>query len=109
MAIIASKVLWWNRVDEASTYRIRIAPDNAVLDDTSNLSDFNYDVVDQPDTEVEVEVDVRELSVVPIVEGTYDLFITAVDEAGNESDPLLIADALLDFQPPAAPTSGGFR
>ncbi len=108
MAIIASKVLWWESVQDASSYTIRIVPDGQVAGDNSNLADFNGDSV--PATPgAEVEVDIRELSSVPIVEGTYDLFISAVDEAGNESDPLVIGDAVLDFQPPAAPASGGFR
>ena len=43
------------------------------------------------------------------MKGVYDVYVTAVDEAGNESDALSIPDTVLDFQPPAAPTSGGFR
>lgn len=108
MAIIASKILWWARVDNASTYRVRIVNANAVADDLSNLVDFPYHVQTQK-ADLEIEVDVRTLSVAPVNEGIYDVFISAVDEAGNESDPLHIADALLDFQPPAAPKSGGFR
>lgn len=108
MAIIASKVLWWSNVQGASTYRVRIVPDGLVAEDYSNIAEFNYDIIPQSNS-AEIEVDLRDLSSVPIKEGTYDLFITAVDEAGNESDPLVIADALLDFQPPAAPVSGGFR
>ena len=108
MAIIASKILWWQSVADATTYRVRIVADGLVAADNSNLATFGYDVV-QPTNTQDVDVDIRTLSSVPIVEGTYDVFISAVDEAGNESDPLVIADAILDFQPPAAPASGGFR
>jgi hypothetical protein len=108
MAIIASKILWWEAVADASSYKVRIVPDGQVAADNSNLADFNGDTV-PAGTGPEVEVDIRSLSSVPIVEGTYDLFISALDEAGNESDPLVIGDAILDFQPPAAPRNGGFR
>ena len=107
MANIASKVLWWEAVQDADSYKVRIVPDGQVASDNSNLYDFAGDNVDA--TPGEVEVDLRDLSTVPVSEGTYDLFITALDEAGNESDPLVIADAILDFKPPAAPARGGFR
>lgn len=108
MANIASKILWWESVQDAAEYIVRIVPDGQVANDNSNLYGFDGDTV-AASTGPEVEIDIRELSSVPIIEGTYDLFITAVDEAGNESDPLVIADAILDFQPPAAPARGGFR
>lgn len=112
MAIIASKVLWWKAVEGADQYRVRIVQDGEVTEDNSNLGDYGYDVVDasavNPDSN-EVEIDLGTLKNVVVTEGTYDVFITAADEAGNESDPLVIADAYLDFQPPAAPTNGGFR
>ena len=110
MAIIASKVLWWAMVSDASTYRVRITADGAVTPDGANLKDFPYDVITPSgDSLAEIEFDIANVSSVVISEGIYDVFISAVDEAGNESDPLLIADALLDFQPPAAPSNGGWR
>lgn len=113
MAIIASKVLWWNAVEGADQYRVRIVQAGEVREDNSNLGDFGYTAFNgagaaNPDSN-EVEIDLANLKNVDVTEGTYDVFITAADEAGNESDPLVIADAYLDFQPPAAPTNGGFR
>lgn len=39
---------------------------------------------------------------------TYDIFITAVDDVGNESDPLALS-APFDFVAPNPPTDGGIR
>jgi len=39
-------------------------------------------------------------------EGTYDVYITALDAAGNESSPLEIQNAVFDFTPPESPSDG---
>lgn len=39
-------------------------------------------------------------------EGTYDVDVTVVDAAGNESDFLQINSANFDLSPPEAPTEG---
>ena len=102
MAKIASKVLFWASVTDADTYNVRIIPDQTV---------FSYDhapdiTVAHVSAQVEHEAD---LAGTTLVEGIYDIYVTAQDLAGNESDPLEFQDAVLDFTPPAAPSSGGFR
>lgn len=39
-------------------------------------------------------------------EGVRDVYITAVDGRGNESDPFPLANTTFDFSPPAPPTEG---
>ena len=101
MAKIASKVVWWESVADAASYGIRIIPDGET---------FSYDEVAikvlATSEAVEEELD---LAGVQLAEGVYDIYVTAIDSAGNESDPLEFADAVLDFTPPSAPSSGGFR
>lgn len=102
MAKIASKILFWAAVSDAAKYNVRIVPDQTV---------FDYDlvpavVVDHVDGEAEFEADLKGT---PLAEGIYDIYVTAQDAAGNESDPLGFQDANLDFTPPGAPSSGGFR
>lgn len=111
MSIIASKILFWAVVSDASTYRIRVTDQNAVANDFSDLGTFPFDEVTavDPNANTEQEFDIAEMISTVISDGTYDIFISAVDEAGNESDPLFLEDNVLDFQPPLAPTSGGFR
>jgi hypothetical protein len=101
MAKIASKVLFWASVSDAELYNVRIVPDQ---------DPFSYDI--PPAVSVshqgtpEHEAD---LAGTVLPEGVYDIFVTAQDAAGNESDPLEFQDAVLDFTPPAMPSSGGFR
>ena len=42
------------------------------------------------------------------VDGDYNIWVTAVDEVGNESDPLALSGRF-DFTPPPAPLSGGIE
>lgn len=104
MAKIASKIIWWANVSDADEFAIRVIADGV---------DFGYDhvpniVVDNTNNLAleEIEADLGGLS---LEEGIYDIYITAVDIAGNESDPFMLADAVLDFTPPSAPSVGGFR
>lgn len=53
-----------------------------------------------------ISVDIGGLTNVPKETGTYEVFITAADAAGNESDAFEIHGAVFDFTAPAAPTAG---
>ena len=101
MAKIASKVLFWASVSDAALYNIRIMPDG---------TPFDYDI---PPILVQTHIGGAEheadLAGAQLAEGIYDVYVTAQDAAGNESDPLDFQDAVLDFTPPAAPAAGGFR
>lgn len=43
------------------------------------------------------------------LEGRFDIYITAVDARGNESDYLKVANANLDLGAPTAPTNGAIE
>lgn len=102
MAKIADKIIWWSSVVDAKKYNIRIIEDG---------TPFSYDVppvmdVAHNDTLPEHEMNLAGMA---LAEGVYDIYVTAEDAGENESDPLEFADAVLDFTPPSAPSSGGFR
>jgi hypothetical protein len=100
MAKIAKKVMWWAAVSDAASYNIRIIPDG-------NPFDYTASAIGVPSSiKTEEEFD---LAGTALAEGIYDIYVSAVDAAGNESDPLDYADIQLDFTPPSAPSSGGFR
>lgn len=102
MAKIANKVLWWESVNDAFKYNIRIVPDDEPFDyERGPALTVQHDPV--------LAEHEQSLAGTELVEGIYDIYVTAVDAAGNESDPLPFADAVLDFTPPSAPASGGFR
>lgn len=110
MARLRSHRLSWIAVLDAASYLVYVLPSESSnsVDQTVETGEF----YEHPSAEVpatigedgRVSVDLATLSVTPEVEGIYDIYVTAVDEAGNESDPALLDDAALDFTPPEAPT-----
>ena len=102
MAKVASKKMWWDTVADAASYPIRFFPQGATFSYDQAAALDPAQVTGQPQQEVD-------LHGVQLAEGVYDVYITAKDAAGNESDPLELAGSVLDFTPPSAPTSGGFR
>lgn len=104
MAKIADRILYWDSVlsEGVVNYYVRVIPDGQGFD-------YNH----APEFTVPHQTNLEEHEVnfagLVIPEGTYDVFVTAVDGAGNESSPLEFADAVLDFSPPSAPASGGWR
>jgi hypothetical protein len=102
MAKIAKKVLFWGSVNDAGRYKVRVIPNGVPFSYAATPVAEATHVVGQ----AEHEADLAGLS---IPEGVYDIYVTAEDSAGNESDPLEFQDAQLDFTPPAAPAFGGFR
>ena len=102
MAKIAKKVLFWGSVNDADKYNVRIIPEGTPF----SYSETPAIGAAHAPGQAEHEAD---LAGIAISEGIYDIYVTAVDIAGNESDPLEFQDAVLDFVPPAAPAFGGFR
>lgn len=45
-----------------------------------------------------------DLSGIDVEDGIYDIAVTAVEDSGNESDPLEVENVPLDVTPPPAPT-----
>ncbi len=109
MPKIGSKVLRFTQSTAADLTgnRIRVTPDG---------TPFSYDLPAAtllglvPDEDGFTRVDLATLPLFEdLEEGTYDVWITALDDnepEPNESDPLEVADAVFDFDPPAAPTDG---
>lgn len=59
-----------------------------------------------PDADGFTRIPLSNLPVLNGLEGQYDLDVTALDAAGNESDPLEIDNQTFDLSPPDAPTDG---
>lgn len=87
---------------DVAEHRTRIVPDGTAFD-----YDIPYDVTPStPNDNTQVAVNVATLSRAPTNDGVYDIYVTAADAVGNESDPLEIPDADFDFNPPSAPLAG---
>lgn len=96
------KKIWWDPVSgsDVAGYRVYIGPENAPF-----TYEYPYVAVAAggpceivaptgfpPDTFAE--------------DAVYSVWITTVDDLGNESDPLALSGAF-DFVPPPAPANGG--
>lgn len=102
MAKIAKKIVWWSSVSGANSYSVRIIPDNEPFA-------YDYPAMIEVDHALGLAEHEADIGGIDLPEGRYDIYVTAKDEAGNESDPFVLPGAFLDFVPPASPSSGGFR
>lgn len=84
--------------------RIRIHPANSVPDYSTPFDEIRP--VPQVDADGFTRIPLANVPKAAGLEGSYDVAITAVDGAGNESDFLDIDNATFDLDPPAAPTAG---
>jgi hypothetical protein len=85
--------------------RVRILPDGTLFDRALPYDEVLASTL-TPDAQGYVEIRLGDLPKAAGLDGRYDTFVTAVDDAGGESPPLEIADQDFDFEPPAAPTDG---
>ncbi len=116
MSYVMKTDLWWNAVPghetaEIKGYKMYMVPcpqamvreaDGSVKD--ALVFDLGKPVVDQAN---KCKVNLAALPGMMTNDGTYNLGICSVDDAGNESSFLVISDAPLDFAAPDAPTDGG--
>jgi len=88
---MGSKVLYWDSVNGAATYNVRVLDDGTPFG-VGEPVDITVTHISHP---LEHEADLTTLSKAPAI---YDIFVTAVDSAGNESAPLSIPDVTLDYR-----------
>lgn len=74
-------------------YKLYIAEQGAVLDYSSQSHDLG----------AATEIDLATIDGMTTTDGVYQLGVTAVDDAGNESSMSVAADVPLDFSAPDAP------
>ena len=88
------------------SYNVRIVPTGTA---------FGYDIpaaniahtVDASNPSAPVSVKLSDVvGSASLAAGNYDVFVTAVNVDGNESDPLAISNVPFDLVAPAAPTNG---
>lgn len=101
--VVSPKIRFKHSGSDVVAIRVRLSGANS---DPSY--DTPYDEVPLPalDPDGYRRIPVSSLPKLTGKEGTFDVDITAVDSAGNESDFLQINSANFDLSPPAAPTDG---
>lgn len=105
MAYLKSKTLRFkpSASPDVAEHRVRILKDGTAFGYNQPFASIPANT---PQEGGKFSVDIAKLTNAPKSEGVYDVFVTAVDKAGNESDPLEISNASFDFNPPEAPTEG---
>ena len=107
MAFLKTRKIKFDKSASADvvSYNIRIVAANTVFDYTLPASNIKADSLPTTAGSATVAIDIATLNNKPTQDGTYDVYITAADAIGNESDPLAIKGATFDFTPPTAPTN----
>lgn len=107
MAKVVSPVIRFKHSgDGATKIRVRLS---AAASDPSYDTPFDEVAIPSVDSDGFRRIPVGVLPHLAGIEGTFDIDLTAVDNAGNESDFLQINSADFDLSPPAAPTDGALE
>jgi len=99
MSKISKKRIFWSPVEgeDVVGYRVYVAPETA-------LFSYGLSFVETPETHVTAPDSFP--SGTFDIDQVYNVWITAVDDVGNESDPLALISPF-DFVAPSSPSSGG--
>ncbi len=103
MAKIHELVLRFKNPSDAKKNNIRVRPANTPAD-----YDDPVDTLDAPtpDNDGFTRIPLVNIPQAAGKEGVFDIHVTALDAAGNESDFLEIDNQTFDISPPDAPTDG---
>lgn len=107
MTYIPPKRAWCTPVPTAAKYQLFLLTQGATFVQDPTATGYV-----EPLVTVDADPAATDKQQIPlpagIAEGVYDVYICAVDAAGNVSDPLELAASSIDLTAPAAPTAGGF-
>jgi len=108
MPLIRKRRIWWELVPEVNDYVVYVGKDKDAFDPQrfkwGATSGIIHKVVSGK-TELIIPDEWPEF---PKESGTCYIGITARDEVGNESDPL-ISEGVFKFVPPPSPSRGGIE
>jgi hypothetical protein len=106
MPFIRKRCIWWEPVEEASSYVVYVGTDESAFAPGNFKWEATKGIVFKEVT------DGTKLSIpdgwpeFPTKPGTYYIGITSKDDVGNQSDPF-VSSGLFRFSPPPAPSQGG--
>jgi hypothetical protein len=106
MPLILKRRIWWEPVDEATSYVVYVSKDRTIFEPTQFLRVATQGIISKEVTgKIELIIP-DEWPEFPMEPGTYHIGVTVRDCVGNESDPLLLVGQFKFFAPPA-PMRGG--
>jgi hypothetical protein len=107
MPFIQKKCIWWEPVPGASGYVVYVRPDcqpiNSAEFSWGETSELLSRVISGETNEIVIPDEWPEF---PKRRGTYHIAVTAEDDDGNQSDPLLLS-AIFNLTAPQKPVKGG--
>lgn len=90
---------------DVTAYRLYWSSSEIPVDYAAQNHDFPADQIpDDPDNPGKKVLDLKQIDAVQTLDGTYNLGLTAIDDAGNESGMSVLNGIGLDFVAPAPPT-----
>jgi CheY-like chemotaxis protein len=105
---VLKRRIWWEPVPEASSYRLYVSKDRALLEPDHFSWETTPGIISKTvigKTEVIIPDEWPEF---PTEAGTYHIGITSRDDLGNQSDPFLLSGAFKFYAPPP-PSRGGIE
>jgi hypothetical protein len=106
MPFIRNRCIWWEPVEEASSYVVYASTDQSVFAPGNFKWEATKGIVFREITDGTKLIVPEDWPEFPSKPGTYYIGITSKDEVGNQSDPF-VSSGLFRFSPPAAPSRGG--
>lgn len=106
MARIRELVLRFRNPADATRNAIRVRPANSPAAYDTPVDTLPAPI---PDADGYSRIPLANIPQARGLEGTYDIHVTALDAAGNESDFLEIDNQTFDISPPDAPTDGSLE
>ena len=108
MPLILKRRIWWEPVDEATSYVVYVSKDRTIFEPTQFLREATQGIISK---EVAGKIELiipDEWPEFPMEPGTYHIGVTFRDCAANESDPLLLVGQFKFFAL-AAPVCCGYE
>jgi len=106
--LILKRHIWWEPVLEASSYVVYVSPDRTIFGPENFMREATHGVIFKVVIEKTELILPDEWPEFPMEHGIYYIGITARDELGNESDPLIL-EGFFKFIPPTRPFNGGIE
>jgi hypothetical protein len=103
-AYIQKRRIRWEPVSEATSYVVYVSPDRTIFDPENFRWEATHGIIFKIVSGKTELVLPDEWPEFPKQQGIYYIGITAKDEAGNESSPILL-DAQFKFIPPRPPSN----
>jgi hypothetical protein len=104
MALVKSKTLFFPASGSTDVVKYKLYVEPTVQPARLSYQSMSFDLgMPQAGADGRLAVDLGGFDVLRTIDGTYDIGVVAVDDAGNESTMSVLSGVALDFTAPGAP------